>query len=227
MTVVVGADGARGAWVAASLDRRRATLHPAPAFADVLAIAAAVDACAIGVDMPIALAATAPRQADVEARALLGSRRSTLFPTPVIDVLEASDYDDACRRSRAACGKAISKQAWNLMPMVRQVRAQLTSDDAERVFEVHPESTFVQLTGEPLPSKKTAAGVGRRLAALRQHIDNLDEALARAPADCAVDDAIDALTVAVSARRFVDGDAVVFGNNAGSDPTGHPLRIIA
>lgn len=226
MTVVAGADGARSAWVLATLTPAGATLEPCADFGAVVALVDRVGAIRVGVDMPIALPAEGGRAADTEARALLGRRRSTLFPTPVRAVLDAVDYDDACARSRAASGKAISKQLWHLVPAIREVRDAVTPGDG-RFIEVHPESTFVQLTGGPLPSKKTAAGIGRRLAALRLHVPTLDDVLADAPADCAIDDALDALAAAVSARRHVEGVATVFGADAGVDPTGHPLRIIA
>ncbi len=226
MSLVAGVDGAKGAWLVAFLtDERVATLQLIDTFSDVVAVAEARGVECVGVDMPIAMPTNSARVADIEARALLGSRRSTLFPTPVAAVLAAGTYEEACAISRELTGKAISKQLWHLLPMVRQVRAALRPDEGDRYVEAHPESTFVQLTGQPLDSKKTASGVGQRLEALRPHVADLDGVLAQAPARCAIDDALDALAAAISARRFLTGEATVFGE--GCDEAGYPLRIVA
>jgi predicted RNase H-like nuclease len=202
-----------------------AALELLPTFADVVVAADREEASCVGVDMPIGLPANGPRTSDFEARALLGARRSSLFPTPVAAVLDASDYTEACAVSRRLTGKAISKQMWHLLPMVRQIRAALGPDQRERFVEAHPESTFVQLVGRPLDSKKSAAGVGQRIQALRPHVTGLDDVLASAPAGCAVDDALDALAAAVTAQRFVAGEATIFGS--GHDAAGYPLCIVA
>lgn len=222
---VAGVDGARGRWLMATVHDRAAALTLHESFVDVLRDADRLGVDVVGVDMPIGLAADGHRPGDLEARALLGPRRSSLFPTPARAVLDAADYADALRRSRAASGKGLSKQAFNLVPMIRQVRGAITTADCDRVIEVHPESSFVQLAGAALESKKTAAGVGQRLRVLRPLVDDLDAVLGGAPAGCAVDDALDALVVAWSAARWAAGTARVFGD--GLDPDGFPLRFVA
>jgi len=224
---VAGVDGAKGAWAMAVLTGNVARVELIDDFTQVVEAADQLELRCVGVDIPIAFPDTGSRAADAQARALLGNRRSTLFPTPVVAVLDAVDYRDACRRSRMVTGKAISKQMWNLLPMVRQVRSAIVQADPARFVEAHPESTFVQIAGSALPSKKTAAGVGRRLAALRPFVSNLDDVLAGAPVGCGVDDVLDALAAACSAQRFVNGHAVVFGEGEGCDSAGHLLRIIA
>lgn len=196
-------------------------------FAQIVTASEQLGLQCVGVDMPIGFADAGSREADTQARVALGSRRSTLFPTPVAAVLGATDYPDACRRSREVTGKAISKQMWNLLPMVRQLRSAIAGPHLDRFVEAHPESTFVQLAGLALPSKKTAAGVGLRLAALRPFVSNLDDVLAASPAGCGVDDVLDALAAACSAQRFVGGEAVVFGDRDVRDSAGHRLCIVA
>ena len=221
---VAGVDGAKGAWLVATSVGADVGFVLAETFADVVATADALDIACVGVDMPIGLPVAGPREADIEARARLGHRRSTLFPPPVAATVDAVDYVDACARSRAASGKALSKQAWNLMPMIRDLRGSAAGQPGDRFIEVHPESTFCALVGSPLPSKKTAAGVGARLACLRPHVDHLDDLLGSAPEGVAVDDALDALAAMVGARRFVAGTADVLGT--GLDPDGFPLRLV-
>ncbi len=102
---------------------------------------------AVAIDMPIGLLDHQPRAADVEARKLLGPRKSSVFPTPVRATLEAADYVDACERSRAVSGKALSKQAFNLLPKIAQLDDLIAADDQDRVVEAHPELAFVRLAG--------------------------------------------------------------------------------
>lgn len=221
---VAGVDGAKGAWLVATSVGADVGFVLADTFAEVVVTVDSLDIVCVGVDMPMGLPVAGPREADVEARARLGHRRSTLFPTPVAATIDAADYADACARSRAASGKALSKQAWNLMPMIRDLRGAIAGEPTDRFVEVHPESTFCALAGEPLPSKKTASGVGARLACLRRHVDDLDQVLGAAPDGVAVDDALDALAAMIGARRFVTGAADVLGT--GVDPDGFPLRLV-
>ncbi len=78
---------------------------------------------AAAIDIPVGLPSCGPRAADVEARRLLGSRRSSVFPAPARCVLGARTYEEACARSRAACGKAISRQLFNILPKIEEVDA--------------------------------------------------------------------------------------------------------
>lgn len=226
-TAVGGVDGARGAWIVALQHRADWRLERCDDFGDVVALSDQAGLIRVGVDMPIGLPQSGARAADIEARALLGPRRSSLFPTPVAAVLDATSYEDALARSRGASGTGLSKQAYHLLPMIRQVRDAVAPAQGDRFFESHPETTFTVLAGEPLPTKKSAAGVGRRLAILRAHCPSLDEVLASAPEGSAVDDVLDAMVAAVSARRALEGTARVFGADAGLDAAGYPLRILA
>jgi predicted RNase H-like nuclease len=47
---------------------------------------------AAGIDIPIGLTASGPRSCDLEARRLLGPRRSSVFPAPAREVLRAWSY---------------------------------------------------------------------------------------------------------------------------------------
>ncbi len=73
---------------------------------------------AAAIDIPIGLAADgSPGRADIEARRRLGPRRSSVFPAPVRAVLAAIHLRGGLRAlPRRACGKAISKQLFNILP---------------------------------------------------------------------------------------------------------------
>lgn len=232
-TTVVGVDGCRDGWVAVTLtgDRVR-TVATHAHIVELLEAARAAGAVVVEIDMPIWLAADGDRPGDAEARRLLGVRSSSLFPTPVRAVLDAVDYQDACARSREAIGKALSKQAWNLVPRIREVRAALGDDRFAdlAVHEVHPETSFVAMTGQPMTaSKKTASGIAARLAALDHEMSALLEATARLPTPdpgdprAAMDDVCDAAAAAWTARRTATGTARRLGG--GVDDAGFTVGL--
>jgi len=187
-------------------------------------------AAAIGVDMPIGLSLDGRRAADDAARRLLGSRRSTVFPTPARAVLDAVDYRDALARHRAACGKGLSIQAWNLVAKIAEVDRWVTPAHDGLVFEVHPELAFSRLAGAVLAEpKKTPEGRARRLALIGDALglDAGDRAAlvgARPARGVAADDVLDAAAVALSARALAGGTGTVLGDG-GRDPFGRPMRI--
>ncbi|MBW3631957.1 MAG: DUF429 domain-containing protein [Chloroflexi bacterium] len=83
---VVGVDGCREGWVAVTWDTEARTPQEAlsarvhTSFMDLLD--ACQEAMAIGVDIPIGLSESEPRQCDIAARKVLGPRRSSVFPAP-------------------------------------------------------------------------------------------------------------------------------------------------
>lgn len=205
--VVVGVDGARAGkrlgWIAARLvDGACETIEFHDSFVELLA--ANDDAVAIGVDIPIGLARRGGRRADELARRRIGPRGSSVFPAPVRSVLGASSYEEACALSLRDCGKKLSKQAWMLVPRIREVDAHR---DDPRLWEVHPEVSFRELAGEPLAfNKKVWSGVELRRRLLEEA--GIRPPLVGAPAgSVAPDDVLDAAAVAWSARRIARGNA--------------------
>ncbi|MEQ8717036.1 MAG: DUF429 domain-containing protein [Acidimicrobiales bacterium] len=233
LATVVGVDGCRDGWVAVTLTGDRvSTVVTHTHIVGVFEAAVAAGAVVVGIDMPIGLAFDGDRPGDNEARRMLGPRSSSLFPTPVRAVLDAVDYPDACARSRAASGKAPSKQAWNLVPRIREVRAALRSGrfGALAVHEVHPETSFVAMAGRPMAaSKKTAPGIAARLDAIEAEMSGLLEATARladaGPGEpgAALDDVCDAAAAAWTARRIATGTALSLGD--GVDDAGFTLGL--
>jgi predicted RNase H-like nuclease len=217
---VLGVDGWRGAWVGALLDGRSVTLVHLRGTADVLAVP---DVEVIAIDMPIGLSDNGVRTCDVEARRRLGRAGSSVFPAPLRPVLEATDYIDACRISIDASGKALSKQAWNLVPAIRSLDEALGSPPSDRIVEVHPELAFRELDRNVIDPKVTARGLAQRLASLRPVMD-VDAALLAAPPMVPVIDALDACAAAWSAQRIADGTALSVGDDV-RDARGRPMRI--
>jgi predicted RNase H-like nuclease len=217
---VLGVDGWRGAWVGALLDGRTVTLL---ALADAAAVLAVPDVDVVAIDMPIGLSDDGARACDVQARAQLGRAGSSVFPAPLRPVLTCPDYATACAVSRTASGKALSVQAWNLVPAIRSVDEALGTPPAEHVHEVHPELAFRALDERVRDPKASARGLAQRVRALEAVMDVLD-ALAAAPAKVPAVDALDACAAAWSAQRIGDGLAESVGDGA-RDARGRPMRI--
>jgi predicted RNase H-like nuclease len=217
---VLGVDGWRGAWVGALLEGRRVTLLALP---DVVAVLAVPDVEVVAIDMPIGLSGDGTRRCDVEARRLLGRAGSSVFPAPLRAVLTVGDYRTACDVSRAASGKALSVQAWNLVPAIRALDDALGDPPLEHVHEVHPELAFRTLDDRVRDPKGTARGMAQRLAALRPAMD-VDDALLAAPPRVPAVDALDACAAAWSAQRIADGKARCVGDET-HDARGRPMRI--
>ena len=217
---VLGVDGWRGAWVGAVLDGRSVALL---ALADVAAVLAVPDVEKIAIDMPIGLSETGVRACDVDARKRLGRAGSSVFPAPLRPVLDATDYADACSISVAASGKALSKQAWNLVPAIRSLDDALGHPPDDRIVEVHPELAFRALDAAVRDRKGSARGTVQRLRALRTVMD-VEEALVAAPPGVPMIDALDACAAAWSARRMADGTSECVGDGT-TDARGRPMRI--
>ena len=208
---VAGVDGCPNGWAVASavIDGARLTELHVEAVETIESTVARLrhgGLITLAIDMPIGLIDEHPRTADVPARRILGPRRSSVFPTPVHATLEATDYVDACERSRDACGKALSKQAWNLMPKIRELDALVESSDQPAIAEAHPECAFLRLQSDiPLDHpKSTAAGRALRIGLLRAsgRFDGaeLDAVLASSVAP--IVDLLDAIALVVTAAHM-------------------------
>lgn len=166
--------------------------------------AAEVDA--IAVDMPLGLVEKGWRGADIAARALLGVRRSSVFPIAPRTAWQEPDYRAAADRCQELTGNRLSRQAWALRPKLLEARACWLAD--ERIHEVHPEVSFCALAGGvPLASaKKTWRGQNLRRSLLAEAglvlPDEMGEA-DRVP----VDDVLDAAVAVWSAHRIALGTA--------------------
>jgi predicted RNase H-like nuclease len=216
---VLGVDGWRGAWVGALLEVRTVRLLALP---DAPAVLGVPGVEVVGIDMPIGLSEDGPRACDIAARRALGRAGSSVFPAPLRPVLDCADYVQACAVSRAASGKALSKQTWNLVPAIRGLDEALGSPPDPRVVEVHPEMAFRTLDQRVDAPKATARGLAQRVRALESVMDVLD-ALADAPPGVPAVDALDACAAAFSAARLAAGAAECVGDGT-TDTRGRPMR---
>lgn len=218
---MLGVDGCLGGWVGVRVESGVLTWH-AGTFAELLTVPADV----VAVDIPIGLPEGGERRAaDVEAKAVLGAQRSSVFFVPPRVVLEAPTQAEATLLSRAAGSVGVSIQTFHILGKVAEVDALLRADRSlvDRVVEVHPEVSLRRLSGRPLPPKRTADGRRQRLDVLRQWLPGLTLPHPR-PGRAAPDDCLDAVACAWTATRWLRGDADVLGGD--QDATGLPMRIV-
>ncbi|MDL5376735.1 DUF429 domain-containing protein [Exiguobacterium mexicanum] len=189
--VGVGIDGASGSWVRITYDSISLCLTISEKLEDLL-----IEGAVHFVDMPKDLATIdAPdRSCDAWMRSQLKQRKSSIFTPPIQDVLMEASYAEANAKSRELVGKGISKQAWNLVPRIREFQ---TITDAD-VYESHPEVCFAVMTGnEAAFSKKTEAGELERIELLRRYSNSSPWKWKMS--NVQVDDIIDACILAVAA----------------------------
>lgn len=223
---VVGVDGCRGGWIA--VERQGPDVFAPSFLTDLAPLVHRLRSGLVGaiaVDMPIGLLDTQPRDCDVAARRMLGPRRSSVFPAPVRDTLEAVDYHDACARSRRSSGKALSIQAYHLLPKVREVDGLVEPEDQDRLVEAHPEAAFARLLGRPLEhGKRTEEGRAVRARLLREWHPGLGAMI-----DCGhglpAIDLLDAASLVVTATHVVAGTARRLG--AQRDRRGLMAQIVS
>lgn len=217
---VVGVDGCRGGWLAASVDATAITWTWTK---DIAAVVSA-DAEVVTIDIPIGLPDVGSRACDVEARRRLGRRGVTVFAAPVRAVLDCASYAEARAVLAARGGPSMSAQAFGIVAAVRAVDRAVTPADEPRVVEAHPETAFAQMAGRVLPPKRTADGEAERTALLARVWPDVADIVAAAPRPARRDDALDALACAWVAQRWCRGESLVLGDGS-RDARGLQMRI--
>lgn len=204
-----GVDGCRRGWVIASWEAPTLTVTVVPDFGAVAATT--TDAALVLIDIPIGLAGSglrAERGCDLGARALLGPRRSSLFPVPVRAAVHAGSYAESSALNHAATGRKLSRQSWGIARKIAETDQVMTGRPQlqQRIRESHPELCFAALNGwAAMPfGKKTLEGEQERLTLLSRYLPaaatTLAEVRSRYPRTAvATDDILDALVLAVAA----------------------------
>ena len=229
---VAGVDGCPGGWLvviaAADQSLRLQTILVAPTFEQVLNRTKGCEA--IGVDIPIGLSERDRRRPDVEARRVLRPlRHSSVFPSPLRQVLIATSYREACEISQRfhVEKKKISKQTYALMRKIKEVDDLMTPALQNRVHEVHPEVCFWALNGhQPLSDyKRSPAGEQQRRELLARVFAN-DPAEFDVPISAAQDDIYDACAAAWTANRIARGTQERLPDHPDIDTRGLRMEIV-
>ena len=242
MTCVAGVDGCRAGWlvVVRPLDGVTAPVARIVAtFAEVLALPERPDC--IAVDIPIGLperSGIGGRTADIEARARLGARQSSVFAVPARAAVMATGYAEACAvaQRNSEPPRKVSKQTFNLFPKMREVDALMTPALQARVVECHPEAAFWAMNGEAplaLPKKvksrpnEPGLDLRRRLLAVAGWPVDFLQANPFRRAEAGADDLLDACACAWTALRVLRGKAHRFPANPPLDARGLRQEIWA
>lgn len=170
MAIIAGADGCRGdAWISVTKDTITGAISskwfptanalvfqdPTP---DILMI-----------DIPIGLTESDGRICDNMARALLRHRHVCVFSAPIRPILHMTTRQQASQSAYEINRRRVGCQAWAIIPKIRAVDAIIAAQPLlqNRVFEVHPELSFLEWNGgEPITQRKKSR-LGR---AIRQQL---------------------------------------------------------
>jgi predicted RNase H-like nuclease len=187
----------------------------------------------IGIDIPIGLPDRGSRTCDLLARNLLARPRgSSVFPAPIRGCLKDGDFSTLCSLHRTIDGRGLTKQAFHLLPKIRQVDELLRTPGLSlRLREVHPEVSFAFWNGgQPMRfKKKRLDGRRERENLIEREWPGERERLAHAlrGTGYAADDLNDAFAALWSARRIAAGHARSLPEDAQLDSMGLQMRIEA
>lgn len=230
--IVRGVDGCGAGWLTISVDTNGGQ-PTSSVFRDANALFESDDWAVTAIDIPIGLPSKGPRDCDVAARRLLGDRRSSVFPAPLRCTLSADTYEDACAASAAASGKKLSKQAFAILPKIRQVDDFLQNAPLKSasVHEVHPEVCFTYWNGgRPMQyAKLSGFGFFERFLLIEHTFPGVAERCRKDhPAkDVSDDDILDALAALWTALRLHASTAVRIGPENARDEVGRPMNMWA
>ena len=181
------------------------------------------------IDIPIGLPESGRRGCDLEARALLGPRRSSVFTGVRRPLLALSSYEAANAWGKRD-GEGLTKQMWNILPKIREVDAWITPARNRTFREGHPELAFVGVSGRPMVHyKKTPEGEAERLDAMAGFIDRdtvLEWLKAARGSGAARDDIVDALALCRSAARVLLGRHGQLPAEPPKDARGLPMEMV-
>jgi predicted RNase H-like nuclease len=227
-----GVDGCRGGWVVAKSRPDLQTLSLSVA-SDLRSVFEREINSVVAIDIPIGIPENESRACDSAARELLGwPRRTSVFSPPVRPALDAKTFWEALHLNRRAAAVGISKQAYCIMPKIREVDGLMTCDRQRHIREVHPEVTFARLNGAPMVhNKKRPEGRAERIAVLQKAGLDISDAWliqqrSRLGARVAPDDVLDALACLVTACHIRDGRSHTLGRAEQKDSKGLVMEIV-
>ena len=220
---LLGVDGCRGGWIAATRGGARRVARIVELFR------AGQPPDLVAIDIPIGLVDAGARRCDREARRLLPARASSVFRPPIRPMLAARSHAEACAIGRALDGKGISAQGWAIAEKIREVDALVREEPTARraLREVHPELAFALMNGgvQLVEGKRTPAGRAVRAALLEARFGPLVCQIDPRALGCQPDDLFDAFAALWSAERIARGEAVTLPADPPRDAHGIAMSI--
>lgn len=224
MSYIAGIDGCKDGWVITKLFPNGETTVEI-VNGSISSLSADDELQIAVIDIPIGLPDAGPREADEQARALLGSRGCCVFPAPIRPLLGLSDYDSICATRFEIERKRVSKQAAALIPKIAEVDQVIRGQLLSRICEGHPEVSFAAMNqGKPIAeSKKSAAGRQIRISIISSYFLDARNWIERHHR--VREDVIDAYSLLWTATRIRDGKAMRLPAIAPHDNFGLPMQI--
>jgi predicted RNase H-like nuclease len=186
-----GIDGTRNGWITAEFTGDTWNL-------DYYEKLSSIDFDEALIDIPIGLPESSTRKCDAEARDFLAPERHySIFNCPVRDAVYADSYQDACDINEEETGKRISKQAWNIVPKIREADKQAQKRELR---EAHPEVFFKAIEEKSvIESKSSVEGLKDREEILKRFgdISVIEDFEAK---DVSEDDLIDAMVLSLGSK---------------------------
>lgn len=205
----VGVDGCGVGWIGVSKDGSELIYRTSATLSGLLSYFPRAER--VLVDMPIGLPwCDRPiRPCDQLARAILGTRRSSVFPVPCRPAAHAATQAQARDINRAALGRSLSAQTLGICQKIAEVDSLLLSKKAPstNIREIHPEVCFWALAGRTAMknNKRKRPGIDERLDLLRRFEPGVERLLEHVLGeeyrkDVSADDVLDAAVAFVTCR---------------------------
>ena len=214
MAIVAGVDGCKTGWlwVAKNFDTGLITSDVFGSAQEL--IQQEMKPVITTVDIPIGLTEAGPRQCDIEARQLLGPRRSSIFPAPIRSLLQADTREHADAIRREIEDKGVSAQSFAIFKKVLEFDKILSAQPhlQDRVKEIHPEVCFWAWNDKhPMSyNKKSDDGRAERHNLVVKHfgVGVVEEVRIKYPVKCVShDDIYDAFAALWTAERIYESKA--------------------
>lgn len=184
------------------------------------------------IDMPIGLEDEEyTRECDALMRKEVGATYSpSIFSPPIRPALAAPSYVEANMISYEYTEKKLSLQSWNITPKIQMIDDLLTKHDGlqEKVLESHPEHLFQKLNeGEIFQKKNLKKGIKHRLKLIEEEEPIVDEFFRDIKEkyrrnEVSEDDIVDAMVLALYAKRSIDKPIKTIPKEVEKDAKGLP-----
>jgi predicted RNase H-like nuclease len=228
--MLAGIDGCPNAWIV--ITRTDAGALDSHHVSDVEAFLDQLQPKIVAIDIPIGLLKSGARTCDVEARKLLGQRKTSVFPAPILSAIAARDRQAAHDISMSIHGKGVASQSFGIYAKVREVDDLLHArpDLRDRIYEIHPELCFYTWSDSTPMShpKRTGPGFMERFALVSETFgaEAFDQVrkqhTRRKVAD---DDILDAFAALWTARRIAAGTALTCPTPPETSRTGFRMAM--
>jgi len=232
MAIVAGVDGCKTGWLCVAKDLDTGLITSEVFSNAQLLLQHKLGPSVTAIDIPIGLTEAGQRQCDIEARQLLGPRRSSVFPAPIRPSLQACTREQADAIGRGIEGRGVSAQSFAIFKKVMEFDKILSAQPhlQDRVKEIHPEVCFWAWNNKRAMSynKKSDEGRVERHNLLVKHfgVEVVKEIRAKYLVKCVNhDDIYDAFAALWTAERIYEGKAGVIPDPSPRDAMGLHMEM--